>query len=367
MGTIRVLLALAVVAFHTTPIYGLHMPDGVVAVQAFYVISGFYMSLILTDRYSGRVADFYANRSLRLYPVYWLSLLLTLAAIWFSGRLGPLWSSAPAGAILPGVLVNFALIGQDWSVFAAPSVQRLIALPQAWTLAVEITFYAFAPWLARWRTRWVVALFVASLVARHIAYLNGLNGDPWNYRFFPFELAFFLAGMLGHRYYDHVLKDQQDSIYLKSFSFVALAVVIAVTLTFQHFMGTTEVSPLYGNWARWEYSGMIALSVPFIFWLTRNSQADSIIGDFSYPIYMVHFAPIFLLQPLMGGRPSFGVVVAALSAGLAAAMLLLTEPIEHLRRLIASHSTRTRRLVLAPVRSAPQGAAARSLAIEPEV
>jgi len=55
MGTIRLLLAVSVLAFHSAPIAGLQLPDGIVAVQSFYVISGFYMSLILTERYLGHV------------------------------------------------------------------------------------------------------------------------------------------------------------------------------------------------------------------------------------------------------------------------------------------------------------------------
>ena len=52
MGTIRLLLALAVLLMmHSTPLLGIRMINGAWAVQAFYVISGFYMALVLNEKY----------------------------------------------------------------------------------------------------------------------------------------------------------------------------------------------------------------------------------------------------------------------------------------------------------------------------
>ena len=58
MGILRFILALAVVFVHTGHIYGsdfygTRLMGGVVAVQAFYIISGFYMALILNTKYVG--------------------------------------------------------------------------------------------------------------------------------------------------------------------------------------------------------------------------------------------------------------------------------------------------------------------------
>src|SRR5450759_4624800 len=78
MGIIRVLLALSVVAAHFGGIWNLRFVGGQVAVQSFYIISGFYMSLILNEKYVGKNKSyklFITNRFLRLYPIYWLSLI----------------------------------------------------------------------------------------------------------------------------------------------------------------------------------------------------------------------------------------------------------------------------------------------------
>ena len=58
MGTIRLLLALAVlIIMHSDPPHGLHMIGGAAAVQGFYVISGFYMALVLNEKYPRGVRD----------------------------------------------------------------------------------------------------------------------------------------------------------------------------------------------------------------------------------------------------------------------------------------------------------------------
>jgi peptidoglycan/LPS O-acetylase OafA/YrhL len=79
MGIIRLLLALSVVAAHTTSFFGVHLVGGKVAVQAFYIISGFYMSLILNEKYLGKTGSyklFITNRFLRIFPIFWTVLVL---------------------------------------------------------------------------------------------------------------------------------------------------------------------------------------------------------------------------------------------------------------------------------------------------
>ncbi|GAB3046429.1 hypothetical protein GCM10027185_57870 [Spirosoma pulveris] len=83
MGILRFLLAISVVVFHTgKPLLGVKFSGGALAVQLFFVISGFYMSLILNEKYKKGTSTynlFITNRLLRLYPVYLLTGLITLA------------------------------------------------------------------------------------------------------------------------------------------------------------------------------------------------------------------------------------------------------------------------------------------------
>ena len=82
MGALRLLLALCVVAGHAQgDILGIPLPDRFYAVQAFFIISGFYMAMILSDGYRGAngVRNFYATRVMRIFTLYFLGVALAIA------------------------------------------------------------------------------------------------------------------------------------------------------------------------------------------------------------------------------------------------------------------------------------------------
>ena len=83
MGILRYLLAITVVIAHSKALLGLTFVGSEIAVQAFYIISGFYMTLVLNEKYTGVNSSYFLfikNRFLRLYPFYWLVLFLTILA-----------------------------------------------------------------------------------------------------------------------------------------------------------------------------------------------------------------------------------------------------------------------------------------------
>jgi len=175
MGLLRVLLALSVLLDHAHGLGGYAMVGGPLAVQCFFIISGFYMGMVLTERYDRPALNraFYANRFLRIYGVYFLFLVLHLAifaAVAAGGGGSPL--SPYFEASIPWYekallgLLNVTLIGQDlplwltieqghlaWtSSFVASgdgAVFRFMVIPAAWSLSLELCFYAIAPFIVR--------------------------------------------------------------------------------------------------------------------------------------------------------------------------------------------------------------------------
>ena len=84
MGTWRLVLAWLVVANHTPGLKEIstNLEIGKVAVATFFFISGFLMPLTFDTHYRryGTLAGsrkFYVNRFLRIYPIYWASLVIT--------------------------------------------------------------------------------------------------------------------------------------------------------------------------------------------------------------------------------------------------------------------------------------------------
>jgi peptidoglycan/LPS O-acetylase OafA/YrhL len=70
LGTIRFLLALAVVGAHVGKLPFTVQLGSLLAVQAFYIISGFLIALVWTNKYERRPNGrflFYTNRAARIY------------------------------------------------------------------------------------------------------------------------------------------------------------------------------------------------------------------------------------------------------------------------------------------------------------
>ena len=218
MGILRLLLALSVVFNHLPWNNGLVIVGGRVAVQLFYIISGFLIAYILnsTDRYKD-VRKFYVSRWLRIYPIYYVvaaaSLVTNLVG---NPQFSALYASIPLDAALQLILSNLFIFGQDWTMFLGVSAGHLHAvadyrnsdvelfhgllIPPAWTLGVELTFYLIAPFVLRSK-RATFALLGLSILVRLVLMQLGLAGkDPWTYRFFPAELSLFLFGAISSQY-----------------------------------------------------------------------------------------------------------------------------------------------------------------------
>src|SRR5258708_29799955 len=79
MGILRLLFAISVVIHHEGSLWGYRLISADMAVRSFFIISGFYMALILREKYpSGNYRLFITNRFLRIYPLYWVVLCFTL-------------------------------------------------------------------------------------------------------------------------------------------------------------------------------------------------------------------------------------------------------------------------------------------------
>lgn len=365
MGVFRLLLALAVVVAHVSPPVGLRllgMVSGSLAVQIFYVISGFYMAMVLRRKYVGKGAHvaFLKNRVLRLHPMFLVVLLATLVlggllelvagraieplACWLDQR-----GHMSLGSALFFGISNLTIVGQDLASFTAvdPDSGRLyltadfhrearpgwcfLFVPQAWTVGVELMFYAVAPFIVRRRASVVASLMAASLLLRvYIMRRWQLFDDPWTYRFFPTELALFLAGALSFRLYERgaaLLQRQRRS------ALCVMLGAIALVLAYERLPAAVR-EPRYGLSA---ILLLIPLIIPWIFAATHRSRVDRMLGELSYPVYIIHYPLTFVLHALGSAwvEANFGAVTVVLTMVLAYALLrFVGEPIERMRSRI---------------------------------
>jgi peptidoglycan/LPS O-acetylase OafA/YrhL len=370
LGLIRLLLAVSVVFAHAGGSHWKSMVGGELAVQGFFMISGFYMALILAEKYvgAGAIKVFWINRALKIYPAYWFVLLITISytlARYLIAKQPPppiiMSYTTPFDAlqnqrasigevelIYIGV-VQVILFFLDSVMFVKPAghffsvttnfsaeqnqLWLLLFVPQAWTLSLELMFYLIAPLLIRFRVRWLVMLILVSASLRDFIYHGlSLSNDPWSYRFFPTEFAFFLIGFVGYKIFKGIAPSDD-----RLFNYVGIALCSLV-------IGSIILFPELGNRPRL-FLLLLGVSIPFIFAATKEWRVDRILGEISYPLYVVHFLVIIVCRDIAPGAPSsshYGFIIAAISIGAAFALnALVMSPIENLRKHFAVRAVRT--------------------------
>jgi peptidoglycan/LPS O-acetylase OafA/YrhL len=305
VGTLRLILATAVLLVHSGSFFRFNITSGgQIPVELFYIISGFYMALVLNEKYvgPGSAGAFYVNRLLRLLPAYWVMAAIALAIYLYIYFLtGGGFIAVIAEAIGKTELwrtiwflaANTILIGIDWvgRVFPVEAPNTAVLVAPAWTLGVELSFYAIAPLLLR-RSAWTLAgVLVASLCLR-LAYFMGLDlgADPLGYSFFPYELALFMAGALSYRLYVRIRDHTSGAAFGLSLVVVILLFqIIQKGITLSICNCDMVVVPL--RTALYMYA---AVAVAFLFRETRSNKIDMEIGELSYPVYLAHYPLIEL-------------------------------------------------------------------------
>jgi peptidoglycan/LPS O-acetylase OafA/YrhL len=149
LTSIRFFAAMHVVLFHMqvgvhvsrVPLVANFMASGFTGVTLFFVLSGFILAYNYPE--VRRPKEFWIARFARIYPVYALSLGLSL--------LRPVVWHAPHP--VAGLLLDFGLL-QAWWIPLFSAINSA-----AWTLSVEAFFYAMFPVLLPWLRRMPVRMF----------------------------------------------------------------------------------------------------------------------------------------------------------------------------------------------------------------
>ena len=353
MGFLRLLLAISVITAHCGPIFGFTLIGGSTAVQAFYIISGFYMSLILNEKYIGRNDSyklFISNRLLRLYPVYWavLIIILSWSLILFLKTGHPYYTfglfeqyrnSMSFSSYCFLVFTNIFLVGQDLVMFLGlnvhtgnlffakdfsltdPKLFSFLFVPQAWTIGVEMTFYLFAPFLVRRSPRVIGAIMALSLLSAFWIHHAGLPEDPWLQRFLPTQLVFFLAGNLCYRAYKKI-----ENVEIKKFYLFAITMILVLFTLFFYKIAFPKKTLAYFI--------VLAAALPFIFKYSKRVKFDNKIGELSYPVYISHWF-VYTLIGNLAFTNHLGMGLSVAICSILFSILLnrfIADPIEKIRQ-----------------------------------
>jgi peptidoglycan/LPS O-acetylase OafA/YrhL len=270
--------------------------SGYEAVSFFFVLSGFILTYVYSsnrehESLNVSVRQFHVARLARIGPAYYLALVLLLPPF--------VYGFAVAGIMSAD---TFAL-----AILAVPTLTQAWLPPvsfswngPAWSLSVEVFFYALFPLLlCKTRTlsrREFLAVATISVVASALTRLL-LPGDTQNWQYFLhyfplFHLPSFLFGMaLGRMYlFARPLSGSANRLSFAA-SAIGLSLLLGYRASLPSWLLTDAVLvPLYGlvilTGARLEGRLHSALTYPLLV----------LLGHASYSIYILHIGIAFWWQ-----------------------------------------------------------------------
>jgi len=338
-GFYRTWLALAVMAHHLVgvPLIGHY------AVHGFFILSGYLMTYVVINTYGGSAKGFLSfciNRAMRIYPAYWVILTCSVVLVVCLG--GDYCSSYRASFYLPDTisvwLGNISLVYP--SFFPGEITPRLS--PPTWALTVELFYYvAIALGVTgSWtRTKVLLVLSVMYFASTYVLDLDYV----WRYNNIAAgSLAFALGGVIYYKKEDFIAflcKFKGFSPLFLLFLFT-LNPIIAVCI--DRFLGVDVDSfSFYLNYLLnfLIISSLINQKIPLL-----SRKVDKFIGDFSYPIYLMHWqvgalVSYILYDEAVRGFTPAGLMSFTLSVILCAifswfVIRFVDEPIERIRAIV---------------------------------
>lgn len=301
LTSLRFFAAAEVVAFHfvTTRPGGPEPSEGVVAglasggfaaVAFFFVLSGFILTYVHAGPDAAAPVDvpahrFWRLRFARLAPAYWAALVLSLPVLLVQLQAGGL----PAWAQVGGPLMVLAFVQAWW-----PPVATLWNMP-AWSLSVEVLFYALFPALARFTApvspRLLLVVSAAGILfttwlRREFLSPPGLFPEPtgpflWQAYFPPLYLPHFLFGMALGRWHLPGAPGRVSRHWLPAVSMILVALFAAASWLPWWTRSDAALMPLFALLilaGATPTPGRSLLALPVLV----------LLGEASYALYILH-------------------------------------------------------------------------------
>lgn len=300
MGLLRLLLANAVLFLHIGN-FPLHkFINAGLAVNLFFVLSGYYMALVLNSKYKDDTKSFYINRFLRLWPVYLFSIFLVLLNLYLSHGLGN-WIQnflqlnlfAQVFVFLSNtfmfgsdLLLHFSSIGgkiffSEFAISKSHNGMSFMLNPPVWTVSIELLLYFLSPFILKSYKKTIIFTLIGIIYGVIMRY--EWFGFTSNYRFDLYYPYFFLLFGLGALAYWFPKKIKE----LTNLHYIFAAIFVLLVLDTYH-----SGIPSYPYIA-------LAIAIPILFQLTSKNSIDRFLGELSYPLYLLHQPLNNLINTLM--------------------------------------------------------------------
>jgi peptidoglycan/LPS O-acetylase OafA/YrhL len=342
------------------------------AVMIFFIISGFYIAMILNKTYqgAGSTKAFYFSRFFRLWPIYFI---ITLCAMYASVPLpnsdqnpsALIWKEIADGTmpirVAIGILFsNFFMFFHDLEYYFSSDISHGFKLIQGfnggpgltiydfvrpgWSLGVEICFYLIAPFIIR-NMRAIIIVATTSLLINLYWIHVEAKFEPWRCMFFPSVVYLFMMGAMSYHVF---LGGWFRKINWKD---VLLVLLMCVVLKFVSDKINAD-RPVYFAFEPLKFA-YYALAIPLLFTITKNWRWDRFVGELSYPLYLSHVLIysiiIFSGYPETTATGTFALIITLIISVLL--VIIIDAPLDKWRHRVAEQLMKNTQ---SPLRGLPQ-------------
>ncbi|CAM3681618.1 acyltransferase [Mucilaginibacter galii] len=301
---LRGVAALTVVAFHVFETHSTsHLNQiinhGYLAVDFFFLLSGFVIGYAYDDRWNKlTVGGFFKRRLARLQPMVVLGMIIGAACFYFQA--GPVWpglASVPAWQVLLVMLVGCTLIPLPISADIRGWQEMHPLNGPGWSLFFEylanIMYALFVRKFSKKALTLLVAIAGAALVHYAVTSKTGDVIGGWSVNAEQLRIGF---TRLMFPFFGGLLLSRTASVTHINNAFLWCSLLLLAVLAFPRVGGAENL------WANGLYDSLsIIILFPLIIYMGASgniagvfsSRVCKFLGDISYPIYITHYPFIY--------------------------------------------------------------------------
>jgi peptidoglycan/LPS O-acetylase OafA/YrhL len=273
---------------------------GYLAVDFFFLLSGFVIGYAYDDRWSKMsIGDFFKRRLIRLQPMVVIGSVI--GALFFyaqAASIFPLISVTPVWKVIVFMIIGALMLPVWPSIEIRGWTESYPLNGPAWSLFFEyIVNILYAIGIRRF-PKWLLALLVVASAAFLFQWtVFGPNGDViGGWALDPTQLHLGFARVM-YPFFAGLLLFRIGKLANIKHAFIWCSLLVIITLSLPRFGGEQHL------WINGLYEALtIILIFPLIIYLGASGEitnsfqkrACKFLGDISYPIYITHYPLIYL-------------------------------------------------------------------------
>ncbi|AZI25532.1 acyltransferase [Pedobacter sp. G11] len=316
---LRGVAAIIVVTFHLAEPLGTGHLDivvnhGYLAVDFFFLLSGFVMGYAYDDRWNKMsVANFFKRRIIRLQPMVVLGMTLGAIGFYFTdSTIWPLIHTVPIWKMLLVMLIGYTILPIPLSMDIRGWQEMHPLNSVGWSLFFEyIANILYAVWIRKFsKTALTILVLIAAVALAHLAITNGDLSGGWTLNVEQVRIGLtrtmfpFFAGLLLSR----IAKPTR----IKN-AFLWCSLLIAIVLYMPRIGGAQHL------WMNGIYESVCVIIIfPLIVYLgasgviqgQREQKICKFLGNLSYPLYLVHYPIVYFYVAWISNKKEITILQA---------------------------------------------------------